>query len=100
MDHGTRCIEDTGMDADLTALDALELDMPALQARANNLFALATAWAERHDAIIAATPAASLGVVEARLRRMGIRWGMVPGVRMTGQMPTLPAAPAGDASVS
>ena len=51
MDHGTRCIEDTGMDADLTALDALELDMPALQARANNLFALATAWAERHDAI-------------------------------------------------
>lgn len=93
MDHGTHCIEDTGMDAELAALDALELDMPALQARASDLFALATAWAERHDAIIAATPAASLGVVEARLRRMGIRWGMVPGARMTGQIPALPAAP-------
>lgn len=90
MDHGTSCIQDTGLDAEL---DALELEMPALQARASDLFALATAWAERHDAILAATPAASLGVVEARLRRMGIRWGMVPGARMTGQIPALPAAP-------
>lgn len=97
MDHGTRCIEDTSMEADLTALDALELDMPALQAHASDLFALATAWAERHDAIIAATPAASLGVVEARLRRMGIRWGMVPGARMTGQFPALPAMGAPEA---
>ena len=40
-------------------LDALELDMPALQARARGLFALATAWTERHDAILAATPSAS-----------------------------------------
>lgn len=93
MDPATSCIEATGMDAEL---DALELDMPALQARARGLFALATAWAERHDAIIAATPAASLGVVEARLRRMGIRWGMVPGARMTGQIPALPAAPGED----
>ncbi|WP_330947659.1 hypothetical protein [Thermomonas sp. LB-4] len=45
MDHGTHCIEDNGMDAELSALDALELDMPALQARASDLFALATAWA-------------------------------------------------------
>ncbi len=74
----------------LDALDALELDMPALQARARDLFALATAWTERHDAILAATPAASLGVVEARLRRIGIRWGMTPGVRMTGRIPALP----------
>ena len=95
MDPATSCIKATGMDAEL---DALELDMPALQARARGLFALATAWTERHDAILAATPAASLVVVEAALRRMGIRWGMVPGARMTGQFPALPATAGGDAS--
>jgi hypothetical protein len=34
--------------------------------------------------------------VEARLRRIGIRWGMMPGARMTAQFPALPAA--GDTS--
>ncbi|MEF9977729.1 MAG: hypothetical protein RR969_10185 [Thermomonas sp.] len=71
-------------------LDALESDMPYLQARAGGLFALANAWAERHDAIVAATPADSLPPVEARLRRIGIRWGMMAGARMTAQFPALP----------
>ena len=74
-----------------TELAALESDMPALQARSGDVFALATAWAERHDAILAATPAASVEAVQARLRRVGIRWGMMPGVRMTGQFPALSA---------
>ena len=72
------------------ALAALESDMPRLQLRAGNLFFLASKWAERHDAIIAATPAASLDAVQARLRRIGIRWGMVNGARMTAQFPALP----------
>ena len=45
----------------------------------SNVFVLASAWAERHDAIVAATPARSLEVVEARLRRIGIRRGMTQG---------------------
>ena len=77
-------------------LDALESEMPNIQARAANMFVLAGAWAERHDAIVAAAPPAALEAVEARLRRIGIRWGMMPGARMTAQFPALPAA--GDTS--
>ena len=73
-------------------LATLESEMPRLQVFANNVFALASAWAERHDALVAATPAASLDVVEARLRRIGIRWGMMDGPRMTAQFPALPPA--------
>lgn len=73
-------------------LAALESDMPGLQARASNVFVLASAWAQRHDAIVAATPAGSLEAVEARLRRIGIRWGMMNGARMTAQFPALPPA--------
>jgi len=71
-------------------LSALESEMPNLQLRAMNVFELARSWADRHDAIIASTPADLLGQVEARLRRIGIRWGMVSGMRMTGQFPALP----------
>lgn len=71
-------------------LAALESDMPGLQLRAGNVFVLASKWAERHDAIIAATPAQSREEVEARLRRIGIRWGMMHGPRMTTQFPALP----------
>jgi hypothetical protein len=74
-------------------LEALESQMPALQARAGDLFALASAWAERHDAIIAATPAPVRAPVEARLRRIGIRWGMMHGARVTQPFPALPAEP-------
>lgn len=81
----------SGIDARLEGeLAALEADMPQLQARARNVFDLASAWAARHDAIIAATPAESLAEVEARLRRIGIRWGMMDGARMTTQFPALP----------
>ncbi len=71
-------------------LTALESDMPGLQLRAGNVFVLASAWAERHDAIVAATPARALDAVEARLRRIGIRWGMMHGARVTTQFPALP----------
>ena len=98
MDNIVFSNEDTCLDAELAALES---DMPALQARASDVFALATAWAERYDAILAATPAASLDSVEARLRRVGIRWGMMPGPRMTGQFPALPPAEtAGRASIA
>lgn len=73
-------------------LAALEAQMPRLQAQASNVFVLASAWAERHDAIVAATPARSLAMVEARLRRIGVRWGMAEGARTTGQFPALPPA--------
>lgn len=83
--------EHPAVDAQLEAeLDALESDMPVLQARAGNLFALAYAWAERHDAIVAATPADARAIVTARLRRIGIRWGMMHGPRMTGSFRALP----------
>lgn len=71
-------------------LASLESDMPRMQSRAGNVFVLASRWAERHDAIIAATPAEALAAVEARLRRIGIRWGMMHGPRMTAQFPALP----------
>lgn len=78
-------------DAQLEAqMAALESEMPGMQFRAGNVFALGSAWAERHDAIISATPPALRGKVEARLRRIGIRWGMMPGARMTQQFPALP----------
>lgn len=75
-------------------LAILESEMPQLQARAGDVFALASAWAERHDALVAASPPASRDEVEARLRRIGIRWGMMHGARMTGQFPAPPPEPA------
>lgn len=39
MDSSAALLEHTGPDAEFVALDALELEMPALQARAGNLFA-------------------------------------------------------------
>ncbi len=82
-----RPTSDAQLEAQLTALESA---MPSLQLRASNVFVLASAWAERHDAIVSATPPGSLGQVEARLRRIGIRWGMMPGARMTAQFPALP----------
>ena len=81
---------DPASDAMEAELDALEAEMPNIQARAGNVFVLAGAWAERHDAIVAATPAHALDTVAARLRRIGIRWGMMHGPRMTGSFPALP----------
>lgn len=71
------------------ALARLEAEMPDLQHRHRDLFAYANAWAERHDAVLAMTPADLRGDVEARLRRIGVRWGLVDGVRTTTQFPAL-----------
>jgi hypothetical protein len=67
----------------------LERQMPDLQLRNGNLFALANAWAERYDAVLAATPRADRAAVEARLGRIGIRWGMMPGARVTTEFRAL-----------
>ena len=61
----------------------LERQMPDLQIRNTNVFALANAWAERHDAILAVTPAADQLEIQRRLSRIGIRWGVMPGARIT-----------------
>lgn len=76
------------------ALAALEQGMPQLQAGAGGMFELASAWAERHDAVMAMTPDALKPIVRARLRRIGIRWGMVSGARVTTQFPIGAAPPA------
>ncbi len=64
-------------------LRELEAEMPALSQRHTTVFALASAWAERYDAILAITPTDQRGEVEARLARIGIRWGVMPGSRVT-----------------
>jgi hypothetical protein len=74
-------------------LEALDREMPRMQSTARSIFALATAWAERHAAILGRTPPAMRDAMEARLHRMGIRWGVVPGARMTAQFPALGLPP-------
>ena len=68
---------------------SLEMQMPQLQLQHGNMFALANAWAERYDAILARTPPRLQASVEARLSRIGIRWGVAPGARVTTQFPAL-----------
>jgi len=77
---------DPGLESELEALDR---EMPRIQSTATDIFALATAWAERHAAILARTPPPMRADMEARLHRMGIRWGVVSGARMTAQFPAL-----------
>lgn len=64
-------------------LRVLEQEMPQLRTRHPDVFGFANAWAERYDAILAATPADARATVEARLSRIGIRWGVMPGTRVT-----------------
>lgn len=71
------------------AIAELEAEMHDLQHRYRDLFAYANAWAERHDAILAATPDAMRASVMHRLQRVGIRWGVAHGVRVTAQFPAL-----------
>ncbi|MCD9030505.1 hypothetical protein LDO32_01990 [Luteimonas sp. Y-2-2-4F] len=71
------------------ALAQLEAEMPGLQHLHRDLFSYANAWAERHDAVLDLAPASIRADVEARLRRIGVRWGLADGVRMTGQFPAL-----------
>lgn len=61
----------------------LEQDMPHLYLRHTTVFALASAWAQRYDAIMALVPPDKRTSVEARLARIGIRWGVMPGSRVT-----------------
>lgn len=72
-----------------TMICELERQMPDLQRRNTNVFALANAWAERHDAILAMTPLADRPAVQDRLCRIGIRWGVMPGARVTREFHAL-----------
>ncbi len=71
------------------AILALEQAMPDLQHRCRDLFSYANAWAEAHDGIISRTPPQLRVGAEQRLHRIGVRWGVANGVRMTGQFPAL-----------
>jgi hypothetical protein len=77
---------ETELDA---AIATLEREMPDLQNRHRDLFSYANAWAERHDAILRAAPPALRESVVRRLDRIGIRWGVMHGVRVTQQFPAL-----------
>lgn len=70
-------------------IDELEQEMPQLQLRSPGPFAIASAWAERHDAILAATPVHLQSDVAGRLARIGIRWGVTPGARVTQEFKAL-----------
>jgi len=70
------------------AIIALEERMEPLQVRHRaDVFGFASAWAQHHDALIAAVPPSMRPEVEQRLHRIGIRWGVAHGTRMTGQFP-------------
>ncbi|HST45758.1 MAG TPA: hypothetical protein VLK29_11110 [Luteimonas sp.] len=71
------------------AIAELEGEMPDLQLRHRDLFAYAHAWAERYDRILMSTPDALRVATLARLQRIGIRWGVAPGARVTTQFPAL-----------
>lgn len=71
------------------ALKELENEMPDLQHRHRDVFSYANAWAERHDALVRQTPPELRSLVEQRLHRIGVRWGVANGVRMTAQFPAI-----------
>lgn len=71
------------------AIAELQDEMADLQLRHRDLFAYANAWAERHDAVMRLAPPHLRDDTEARLRRIGIRWGLAEGARMTTQFPAL-----------
>jgi hypothetical protein len=77
-------------DALHAALAAFERELPGLHARHPGTFAFANIWAERYEAILAQTPEHLKPSVERRLERIGIRWGVMPGVRVTRQFPSIP----------
>lgn len=83
---------------DASAIDArvaeLEQELPHLQARHVGTFAFANAWAERHDDLLGQADPALRPDLARRLLRIGIRWGVAPGARMTTQFPALPAIEA------
>jgi hypothetical protein len=76
-----------------TMVSMLEQEMPHLQMRSDGVFALARAWAERHDAILALAPPQFRDALATRLERIGIRWGLAPGARVTREFPALGPQP-------
>ena len=78
-----------GLGADLEArLRELEDEMPTLHRHNGSVFAMANAWAERYDALVAHAPPRLRPQLEARLARIGIRWGVMPGARVTTEFRT------------
>lgn len=77
-------------DALHAALEQLEHDLPGLHARHPGTFAFANLWAERYETILAQTPEFLKPSIERRLERIGIRWGVMPGVRVTREMASMP----------
>ena len=71
----------------------LETDLPGLQARHPGTFAFASIWAQRYESILAQTPEPMRPAVEKQLLRIGIRWGVMPGARVTCQFPALTISP-------
>lgn len=65
------------------AIAQLEREMPDLPRRHRDLFSYANAWAERYDAIIAATPGELRVAVERRLHDVGVQWGVMDGMGLT-----------------
>ncbi|HJW45446.1 MAG TPA: hypothetical protein VJ484_03050 [Lysobacter sp.] len=61
----------------------LEQQMAHLYQRHASVSELASAWAEHYDAIMAMVPPADHAAIEARLARIGIHWGVMPGARVT-----------------
>ena len=75
--HRIAAKDDTGSAVDMR-LQELEEEMPHLYLRQGGLFALASAWAERYDAILALAPAERRRSVQVRLARIGFQWGVMP----------------------
>lgn len=71
------------------AITGLEAEMQDLHFRHRDLFAYANAWAERYDAILNSAPEPLRALVEQRLQRVGVRWGVAQGARVTLQFPAL-----------
>lgn len=61
----------------------LEQELAHLYQRHASVSALASAWAERYDAIMAMVPPADRAGIETRLAHLGIRWGVMPDARVT-----------------
>lgn len=80
--HPVDAADDAGPEVE-ARIHELEQDMPHLYLRHTTVFALASAWAERYDAIMALVAPDKRASVEARLARIGIRWGVMPGSRVT-----------------
>jgi len=76
--------DEGSLGADLEArIRELEQEMPTLHLRNGSVFAMANAWAERYDALMRQAPPRLQQELEARLTRIGIRWGVMPGTRVT-----------------